>query len=68
MSDLLPIEHRVGWISQAIKGHIEIVVILQIAFQGLSNDVGPATPQTRSGRIQRLNKLVGNTGGYLAHR
>jgi len=28
MSDLVPIEHRIGWISQALKGDLEIVVIL----------------------------------------
>ena len=67
MSDLVPIEHWVGWISQALKGNIEIVIVLQIALQGLANDVGPAALQLLSGCIQRINKLIGNPGGDLAH-
>ena len=37
MSDLIPIEHRIGWIPQTLKSNLEIAVILQIAFQGLAN-------------------------------
>ena len=67
MSDPIPIEHRVGRISQALEGDLEIVIVLQIAFQGLADDVGPAALQVHSGRIQRLDKLIGNSCGDLAH-
>lgn len=67
MSNLIPVKHRVGWVSQALKGYFEIVIVFQIAFQGVANDVGPTALQFLSGCIQRLNKLVRNPCGDLAH-
>ena len=32
--DLVPVKHWVGRVSQALEGDLEIVMILQIAFQG----------------------------------
>jgi hypothetical protein len=58
----VPIEHRVGRVSQALEGHVEIVVVLQTALQGLPDDVGPAALEPLGGRVQRLDEFVGKPG------
>lgn len=57
--DPVPIEHRVAGISQALKGHVKVAMILQIAFQGLANDFAAVTLQLVSGRVQSFKSLPG---------
>ena len=63
--DPIPIEHRIAGIAQALYGDGEIAEVLEIAFNGVANDIRPASPELSRGRIQRVDHRVRQSRGYL---
>ena len=64
-TDPIPIQHRIAWIAEPLDSNGEIVEVLEIVFDGLANDIRPASPELSRGRIQRVYHRVRKSRGYL---
>ena len=63
--DPIPIQHRIAGVAEALDGDGEIVEVLEIAFDGLADDIRPASPELSCGRIQRVDQRVRQSRGDL---
>ena len=57
--DPIPVEHRIAGVAEALDGDGEIVEVLEVAFDGLADDIRPASPELSRGRVQRVDHWVG---------
>ena len=63
--DPVPIQHRIAGVTEPLDGNGEIVEVLEIAFDGLADDIRPAPPELSRGGIQRVHHGVRQSSGYL---
>ena len=63
--DPIPVEHRIAGIAEALDRDGEIVEVLEIAFDGLANDIRPASPELSCSGIQRVDQGVRQSRGDL---
>ena len=66
-TDFVPVKYRVTWVLKSFEGYGQVVAVLQVALDGLTDDLRAAAVRSAGGGVEGSDDLVGQAGGDLAH-
>lgn len=63
----MPVQNRIGRITQPFQGYAEIVEVLQVSFYCLPDEIGATAVELPGGSVQRSHEVIRHPCGDLAH-